>query len=55
MDGIQGPLVVAIEPPSERPKVEQLLVDLKALRNSLRLEIAPALDLVIGFNATDGD
>jgi predicted lipoprotein len=55
LDSIQGPLVVAIVQPSERPKVEQLLVDLKALRKSLRLEIAPALGLVIGFNATDGD
>lgn len=55
IDGIGGPLVVALKRPDERVKVEQLLIDLKALRKSLRLEIAPALDLVIGFNATDGD
>ena len=55
LDGIQGPLAVAIKQPAERPKVEQLLAELKALRRTLRNELAPAIGLVIGFNATDGD
>jgi predicted lipoprotein len=46
---------VAIKQPAERPKVEQLLAELKTLRRMLRNELAPAISLVIGFNATDGD
>ena len=55
LDSIEGPLAVAIRQPAERPKVEQLLAELRALRRSLRNELAPAIGLVIGFNATDGD
>ena len=52
---IGRPLHAAVEDPAERPKVEALLAETKALRLLVAQELAPALDLEVGFNALDGD
>ncbi len=55
LDGIGAPLHTAVEDPAARPKVETLVTELKALRQLVAQELAPALDLAVGFNALDGD
>jgi predicted lipoprotein len=55
LDGIGMPLEAAITEPEPRESVLELLAELQALRRTVRNELAPALGLVIGFNATDGD
>jgi predicted lipoprotein len=52
---IGKPLHAAVEDEAERPKVEALVTETKALRMLVANELAPALDLGIGFNALDGD
>ena len=49
------PLAAAIDPPGPRAEVLELLAELQALRRAGANELAPAIGLVIGFNATDGD
>ena len=41
--------------PPRAAKVEALLAEVKSLRRLVSQELAPALDLVVGFNAMDGD
>ena len=55
LDGIDAPLAVALAAPGPRTEVLELLAELKALRQRVWAELAPALGLLIGFNATDGD
>ena len=55
LDGVGLPLDKAVEDPAARPKVETLVTELKALRQLVAQELAPALDLAVGFNALDGD
>ena len=38
-----------------RAQVEALLAEVKGLRQLVSQELAPALDLLVGFNAMDGD
>lgn len=52
---IQVPLHLAVSDPVERPKVERLLDDVRAVRRLLVERLAPALGLASGFNALDGD
>ncbi len=54
-DAIGEPLHSAVADPAARPKVEALVSELKAQRQLIAQELAPALDLAIGFNALDGD
>ena len=55
LDAIGEPLHRAVEDPAARPKLETLVTELKALRQLVAQELAPALDLAVGFNALDGD
>ena len=55
LDGIDLPLHTAVEDPAARPKLETLVTDLKALRQLVAQELAPALGLAVGFNSLDGD
>jgi predicted lipoprotein len=55
LDAIGEPLHKAVEDPAARPKVEALVSEVKAQRQLIARELAPALDLAIGFNALDGD
>ncbi len=55
LDAIEPPLHAAVEDRATRPKVEALVSELKGLRHLIAQELAPALDLAIGFNALDGD
>ena len=49
------PLFDAVTDPIARPKVEKLLADIKDLRILLSGPVDEELDMVIGFNAQDGD
>ena len=55
LDSIEAPLVVAIKQPAERPKVEAAAGRAQGAAPLAAHELAPAIGLVIGFNATDGD
>jgi predicted lipoprotein len=55
LDAIEAPLAVAVEDPAGRAQVAALIAELKALRLLVAEQLAPALGLVIGFNAFDGD
>jgi uncharacterized protein len=55
LDAIDGPLHLAVEDPAERPRVEALLEELRAVRRLLVERLAPALGFSSGFNALDGD
>ena len=49
------PLAEAVEDPAAREQVQQLVDQLKQLRELVRGPVVAALGLSIGFNATDGD
>jgi predicted lipoprotein len=49
------PLAEAVEDPAARQQVQQLVDQLKQLRELIRGPVVAALGLSIGFNATDGD
>lgn len=49
------PLPQAVEDPAQRQRVEQLIADLSGLKQLLLGELAPALEITIGFNSLDGD
>ena len=54
-EAIRPPLSDALSDTEERPKVERLLAEVKALRELATSRLAVALDLPVGFNAFDGD
>jgi uncharacterized protein len=49
------PLAEAVEDPAAREQVQELVDQIKQLRELIRGPVAAALGLSIGFNATDGD
>jgi predicted lipoprotein len=55
LDAIALPLPAAVEDAAARARVEALLADVKGLRLLVAQELAPALGLLVGFNAMDGD
>jgi predicted lipoprotein len=55
LDGIAPPLHAAVEDPTARARIEALLAELRTLRRLVGQELAPALGLLVGFNAMDGD
>jgi predicted lipoprotein len=55
LDAIGMPLQTAVEGPAARARVEALLAELRTLRLLVSQELAPALGLLVGFNAMDGD
>ena len=55
LDAIGSPLDAAVEDPAARAQVEALLAEVKGLRQLVSEQLAPALDLLVGFNAMDGD
>ena len=55
LDAIGSPLDAAVEDPAARAQVEALLTEVKGLRQLVSEQLAPALDLLVGFNAMDGD
>jgi predicted lipoprotein len=55
LDALKLPLSTAIEDPAARAQVEALLAEVKGMRLLVSQELAPALDLLVGFNAMDGD
>jgi predicted lipoprotein len=55
LDAVKLPLPTAVEDPAGRAQVEALLAEIKGLRLLVSQELAPALGLLVGFNAMDGD
>jgi predicted lipoprotein len=55
LDAIKQPLPAAVEDPAARAEIEALLAAVKGLRLLVAQELAPALGLLVGFNAMDGD
>jgi uncharacterized protein len=55
LDAIRLPLHAAVEDPAARARVEALLGAVRSLRGLVAQDLAPALDLLVGFNAMDGD
>ncbi|MGH6898309.1 MAG: imelysin family protein [Geminicoccaceae bacterium] len=55
LDAIALPLPAAVEDPAARARIEALLAELRTLRLLVAQELAPALGLLVGFNAMDGD
>lgn len=53
--GIDAPLKRAVKDPALRPRVEKLLLQVRALRQIVRTRLAERLDLAVGFNSLDGD
>lgn len=54
-DAIEPPLSEAVTDPAQAPKAMALREAVRGLHGLLASEVAPALDLWIGFNALDGD
>ena len=52
---LDGPIEEAAADPSRRPQAETLASQVRALRQIVRDRLAPALGLIVGFNALDGD
>lgn len=52
---IDQPLTKAVLDPEQRPKVEKLTLQANALSQLVKTRLADGLDLVVGFNALDGD
>jgi predicted lipoprotein len=55
LDAVKLPLPTAVEDPAARAQLEALLAEIKGLRLLVSQELAPALGLLVGFNAMDGD
>jgi predicted lipoprotein len=55
LDAIGSLLHVAVEDPPARAELEALLAEVQGLRRLVTEQLAPALDLLVGFNAMDGD
>ncbi|WP_119459417.1 imelysin family protein [Rhodospirillaceae bacterium SYSU D60014] len=53
--GIDVPLDVAITDPAQRPAVERLAIETKALKQLIGDRLAAAIDIPMGFNSLDGD
>jgi hypothetical protein len=52
---VTKPLSVALTDPDLRPKIEDILVEVKALRKLSTGPVAEGIGLIVGFNALDGD
>ena len=52
---IDIPLAEAVADPAQRPAVEKLQTQVLALKQIVKTRLAPALDVMVGFNALDGD
>lgn len=55
LEAIGKPLDAAVSDPVERPKVEALRQRVSELKAMISSDLAPALDLTLGFNNLDGD
>jgi uncharacterized protein len=55
VDAIGMPLDAAVGDAAARAQVEALLAEVKTMRQLVSQELAPALGLLVGFNAMDGD
>ena len=55
LGAIRVPLRLAVADPDVRPAVERLLEELRAVHRLLVERLSPALGMVSGFNALDGD
>ncbi len=55
LNHIEPPLAQAVKDPTQRQQVEQLVTTLAELKQILIGELAPALEIPIGFNSLDGD
>jgi uncharacterized protein len=55
VDAIGLPLDAAVGDAAARAQVETLLAEVKTMRQLVSQELAPALGLLVGFNAMDGD
>ena len=55
LEAIGKPLDAAVADPVERPKVEALRQRVSELKAMISSDLAPALDLSLGFNNLDGD
>ncbi|WP_230969983.1 imelysin family protein [Nitrogeniibacter aestuarii] len=55
LEAIGKPLDEAVADPVERPKVETLRARVSELKTMVGSDLAPALDLTLGFNNLDGD
>jgi uncharacterized protein len=55
LDALQLPLDAAVGDAAARAQVEALLAEVKTMRQLVSQELAPALGLLVGFNAMDGD
>ncbi len=49
------PLCEAVESPAERPKVDRLMLQVRALSEMVAKTLAPEIGLRLGFNSLDGD
>lgn len=54
-DSVMLALPLAVSDPAERPKLEKLSTQIRALRQISAERLAPALKLSVGFNSLDGD
>jgi predicted lipoprotein len=52
---IETPLLQAVTQSEQRPRVEALIMALAELKNLVINQLAPALEIPIGFNSLDGD
>ncbi|MEQ9143813.1 MAG: imelysin family protein [Parvibaculaceae bacterium] len=55
IEGFEHPLSAAVEEQEARPALEEMLAKLRTLQNLVQEHIAADLQLIPGFNATDGD
>ncbi|MES9868716.1 MAG: imelysin family protein [Sedimenticola sp.] len=55
LSGIDIPLSKAITDDAQRPRVEQLRMDISHIKKLLARQLAPELNLSLGFNSLDGD
>ncbi len=51
----RGPIAAALKSPSERRKIDKLMLQCRALKQIIATRLATALGLAVGFNARDGD
>lgn len=54
-ESVSDPLTEAVRSEERRPRLEQLAVQVRALKQIVKTRLANALELGVGFNALDGD